>query len=239
MDIDDITNEQNWVEQPWSGKKDGKHKVKFAFRDQGEYENGEPMGATRWTIKADFAESSSTHNTGVARLWNNVMYNAAIGTTHPLRTHAQECAISENLGLDVRTCVDGFPIAMFYRTDSSSNYTFMGKYNFNNDKSSEEIFGFTDIDSFDDGVIDPSTLRNGEYVTYSWEEENDTGEMELVTKECKKYKHTMQCWELTDSANPVSLFKRTDQNLEDMTIADMGYEARYPDDAGEDAEDKR
>ena len=239
MDIDDITNEQNWIEQPWSGKKDGKHKVKYAFRDQGEYENGAPMGATRWTIKADFAESSSTHNTGVARLWNNVMYKAAIGTTHPLRTHAQECALNEALGADIRTCVDGFPIAMFYRTSASSNYTFMGKYNFNNDKSSEEIFGFTDIDSFDDGIIDASTLRDGKYVTYSWEEENDDGVMELVTKECKKYKHTMQCWELTDSANPVSLFKRTSQNLEDLSIEEMGYEARYPDDAGEDAEDKR
>lgn len=49
----------------------------------------------------------------------------------------------------------------------------------------------------------------------------------------------MQCWELTDSANPVSLFKRTSQNLEDLSIEEMGYEARYPDDAGEDAEDKR
>ena len=95
------------------------------------------------------------------------MYKAAIGTTHPLRTHAQECALNEALGADIRTCVDGFPIAMFYRTSASSNYTFMGKYNFNNDKSSEEIFGFTDIDSFDDGIIDASTLRDGKYVTYS------------------------------------------------------------------------
>ena len=236
MDVNDIdtTNKKNWVEQPWSGKKDGKHKVKYSFRDQGEYENGEPMGATRWTIKADFAESSSTHNTGVARLWNNVMYKAAIGTDHPLRTRAQQCAFDDNLNLDVRTCVDGFPIAMFYREDTSSKYIFMGKYNFNNDKSSEDVFGFTDIDSFDDMLL-PEEYQK----TYSYEEENDDGAIELVEKKCTKYKHTMQCWELTDSGNPVSLFKRTSENLDEMSIKEMGYEARYPDDAEEDAEDKR
>ena len=72
-----------------------------------------------WCLKADFAESSGTHNTGVARIWNDVMYNARIqhknvlGETvdgYVLRTRAQAAAVSAGYRLDVRTTIDGFPI---------------------------------------------------------------------------------------------------------------------------------
>ncbi len=257
MSVDDLGNEKNWIEQPWSGKKDGKHKVKYAFRDKGDYENGAPLGVSRWTIKADFPESSSTHNLGVARLWNMAMYNAydTDSKSFPLRTRVQQCVednttyTNESPKPDIRTTVDGVPIVMFYMQpgDEQNGYTFMGKYNFNNDKANEEIFGFTDIDEFDDAPL-PEEYQK----TYSYEEENDDGVIELVEKKCTKYKHTMQCWELTNSGNPVALFTptsegstfeetlaKTREDLKGMTIDDMGYEARYPDDAGEDVEDKR
>ena len=257
MSVDDLGNEQNWVEQPWSGKKDGKHKVKYAFRDKGDYENGAPLGVSRWTIKADFPESSSTHNLGVARLWNMALYNAydTDSKSFPLRTRMQQCIednttyTNDNPKPDIRTTVDGVPIVMFYMDPEypDKGYTFMGKYNFNNDKANEEIFGFTDIDEFDDAPL-PEEYQK----TYSYEEENDDGVIELVEKKCTKYKHTMQCWELTNSGNPVALFTptsegstfeetlaKTREDLKNMSIDKMGYEARYPDDAGEDVEDKR
>lgn len=40
-------------------------------------------------LKADYAESSGTHNTGIARLWNQVMTNAQINGEYVLRTEAQ------------------------------------------------------------------------------------------------------------------------------------------------------
>ena len=45
-----------------------------------------------WCLKADFAESSSSHNTGVARLWNDVMKKASVGGKQVCRTFAQEQA---------------------------------------------------------------------------------------------------------------------------------------------------
>lgn len=185
------------------------------------------------------------------------MYNAydTDSKSFPLRTRVQQCVednttyTNESPKPDIRTTVDGVPIVMFYMQpgDEQNGYTFMGKYNFNNDKANEEIFGFTDIDEFDDAPL-PEEYQK----TYSYEEENDDGVIELVEKKCTKYKHTMQCWELTNSGNPVALFTptsegstfeetlaKTREDLKGMTIDDMGYEARYPDDAGEDVEDKR
>ena len=102
-----------------------------------------------WCLKADYAESSSTHNTGIARLWNDVMKNAKINGEYVFRTEAQKAAIESGYQYDVRTTVDGFPIVVFYRLDEDSDLIFLGKYNFNNDKSTENVFGFRDIPGFD------------------------------------------------------------------------------------------
>ena len=104
-----------------------------------------------WCLKADFAESSSSHNTGVARMWNDVMKKATLGGKQVCRTFAQEQAeTGTQYKYDVRTCVDGFPIVLFYRTSSASTrYNFLGKYNMNNDKSTENVFGFCEIPGID------------------------------------------------------------------------------------------
>lgn len=263
MDSSDIKNEANWKEVAWSGKKKGKHKIKYSFRDWGDYENGEPQAVSRWCIKADFAESSSTHNTNIARLWNNVMYRAANGTEHPLRTHAQDIAAKNRNQNDIRTCIDGFPIVMFYQLDEDSKLHFMGKYNFNNDKSTESVFGFCDIEGFDDEEINASALndalamqkyigdknldeRGYKHVVYFDHEETepDIDKGESLTqhpetgqtgvwkdKKITKYGKAMQCWELTDSANPIALFiKKDGYDVDTINVVNTGFEARYPDD---------
>ena len=263
MDSSDIKNEANWKEVAWSGKKKGKHTINYSFRDWGDYENGEPQAVSRWCIKADFAESSSTHNTNVARLWNNVMYRAANGTEHPLRTHAQEIAAKNGNKSDVRTCVDGFPIAMFYQLSADSELHFMGKYNFNNDKSTESVFGFCDIEGFDDEKINSSALDDAlnmqryidvknldeqgyKHIVYFDHEETepDLDKGESLTqhpetgqtgvwkdKKINKYGKAMQCWELTDSANPIALFiEKEGYDVDTINIVNTGFEARYPDD---------
>ena len=116
-------------------------------------------------LKADYAESSGTHNTGIARLWNQVMTNAQINGEYVLRTEAQKTAIANNYPYDVRTTVDGFPVNVFYRLTADSELIYIGKYNFNNDKSTESVFGFRDIPGFDNSKVQCwEVLNNGNHL---------------------------------------------------------------------------
>ena len=118
-----------------------------------------------WCLKADYAESSGTHNTGIARLWNQVMYDAQIDGQYLLRTAAQKAAVANNYPYDVRTTVDGFPVNVFYRLTSDSELVYIGKYNFNNDKSTESVFGFRDIPGFDNSHMQCwEVLNNGNHL---------------------------------------------------------------------------
>ena len=118
-----------------------------------------------WCMKADYAESSSTHNTSIARLWNDVMKNMKVDDEYVCRTQAQQAAIDNGYEYDVRTTVDGFPIIMAYRLTSTSDLVFIGKYNFNNDKSTENVFGFKDIPGFDNTRMQCwEVLNNGNHL---------------------------------------------------------------------------
>ena len=116
-----------------------------------------------WTLKADFAESSSTHNTGVARIWNDVMRTAQVNGEYVLRTQAQQAAVDNDYNYDVRTTVDGFPIVIFWHETEDQPLTFLGKYNFNNDKSTESVFGFCGIPGFNDSSVQCWEFRDSGY----------------------------------------------------------------------------
>ncbi len=118
----------------------------YAFR-----KGAQPVGC--WCLKADYAESSGTHNTAIARLWGNALKNVNIEIDgkkeYVCMTNAQKAAAANNYPYDVRTTIDGFPILLFYRKSEQDTPIFLGKYNFNNDKSTESVFGFTGIPGFD------------------------------------------------------------------------------------------
>lgn len=123
--------------------------------------NAQPVDC--WCLKADFAESSGTHNTGIARLWNDLLMNATVDGEHVFRTEAQKKALESDYPYDVRTTVDGFPILLFYRKNADSELIFIGKYNFNNDKSTESVFGFKGIPGFDNSHMQCwEVLNNGD-----------------------------------------------------------------------------
>lgn len=118
-----------------------------------------------WCMKADYAESSSTHNTSIARLWNGILKNMKVGDEFVCRTHAQQAAIDNGYPYDVRTTIDGFPIIMAYRLTPTSDLVFIGKYNFNNDKETEHVFGFRDIPGFDNSKMQCwEVLNNGHHL---------------------------------------------------------------------------
>ena len=145
---------------------------KYSFR-----KGAQPVSC--WCLKADYAESSGTHNTGVARLWNDVMMKAEIEGKHPLRTKAQEAALAAAYPYDVRTAIDGFPILLFYRASAGAPLVFIGKYNFNNDKSTESVFGFKDIPGFDNSRVECwEVLNNGNHLALFTDTENWNSEWE-------------------------------------------------------------
>lgn len=168
----------------------------YAFKD-----GAQPVNC--WCFKADYAESSGTHNTGIARLWNDVLKDAQVpqktgvdedGNTvfgnpsYLLRTNAQNKAMQNGYPYDVRTTIDGFPILMFYRLNANSPLVFIGKYNFNNDKSTESVFGFKDIPGFDNS--------------------------------------RMQCWEVLNNGHHLALFQDVNRWNQEW---DAAFEGRYPD----------
>ena len=82
-----------------------------------------------FTMKADVASSEGANNVELVRLYNNAC---------PYKTPAQ---VADER---VRQGIDGFPIVMFW--DNGNETTFLGKYNWNNDKGTEEVFGFSGTD---------------------------------------------------------------------------------------------
>ena len=126
-------------------------------------QNAAPVNC--WCMKADYAESSSTHNTAIARLWNDVMKNVKLDDEYVCRTQAQKAAMDNGYEYDVRTTIDGFPIVMAYRLTPTSDLVFIGKYNFNNDKETEQVFGFKDIPGFDNSRMQCwEVLNNGNHL---------------------------------------------------------------------------
>ena len=81
-------------------------------------------------FKADFAESSGVHNTGMARLIDYILRGMGFLTEAQKADHR------------VRTTVNGRPSVMWHQISEDAEKTSLGKYNFNNDKSTNETFGF-------------------------------------------------------------------------------------------------
>jgi hypothetical protein len=78
-----------------------------------------------FTMKADVASSEGANNVVLAQLYNDLC---------PVATPPQE------EDPRIRQTIDGHPIVIFWNNGTET--TFVGKYNFNNDKGTEEIFGF-------------------------------------------------------------------------------------------------
>ena len=82
-----------------------------------------------FTFKADVASSEGANNVELARLYED---------TCPFRTAPQK------QDSKVRQGIDGFPIVVFWY--DGENTSFIGKYNFNFDKATPEVFGFAEGD---------------------------------------------------------------------------------------------
>ena len=100
--------------------------------------NDKAVPTDTFTMKADVASSEGAFNVVLSMLYNDLC---------PYKTPAQEADSK------VRQCIEGFPMVIFW--DNGTETKFLGKYNFNNDKGTEEVFGFKDGDE------SWETLQNG------------------------------------------------------------------------------
>ena len=88
--------------------------------------NAQAVPTNEFTFKADVASSEGANNVVLAEIYNDLC---------PVKTPAQEADPR------VRQTIEGHPIVVFH--DDGTGAKFIGKYNFNNDKGTAEVFGFT------------------------------------------------------------------------------------------------
>ena len=170
-------------------------------------------------MKADFMESSGSHNTGAANLVDQLYKYMEIAT--PGQKHF------ENEDYDTVTAIKGYPCLIFFSQSGDPNsYEFIGKYNLNLDKATPEPFGFRNDDNDED---------------FGYLHDKD-GNLVLTDKGEKI--NSIHCFEFLDNAVKVCNFLP----MEGMTYYDTwyqpytnkdgdvvpgwcrGFESRYPED---------
>ena len=120
-------------------EKDNPCHVDFFYMDN--YE----VGTTKFTMKIDYMESSGSYNTGFANLVANAY------SKHPLQDYVSKNRIVKEDGTkyevstsylaSLRTSVQGFPVMAFHKR-GENDYVYIGRYNMNLDKGSDECYGF-------------------------------------------------------------------------------------------------
>jgi hypothetical protein len=88
--------------------------------------NDHVVPTSTYTFKADVASSEGANNVVLAQIYNDLC---------PVQTPPQEA------NPRVRQTIDGHPIVIFWNDGNGTK--FIGKYNFNHDKGTEEVFGFS------------------------------------------------------------------------------------------------
>lgn len=177
-----------------------------------------------WCLKADFAESSGTHNTGAAKLINDVLTAAADGSgnrvylTPPQRQHTGTA--------DIRTTVDGFPIILFRRERNSDTPVFVGKYNFNNDKSTQEVFGFENVPGYSDTLANRTDIAPAED-DYRFADGRINPDSRV---------NPCECWEFCSNDVDLCKFKLAGEQDMDTATMQMAFESRYPEVYGDDTD---
>ena len=117
------------------------------------------LPASIFCIKTDFAESSGTHNTGVANMIDTMLKEMDI-LTEAQKTDSK-----------IRTTVAGRPFLLFHKETADSAPVFIGKINLNTDKVAENTFGFKEGDEsweFSNNTSDLTLFKTGDMT--GWED---------------------------------------------------------------------
>ena len=183
-----------------------------AFADTG-YEKikkidiGNGTQETKFCFKADFMDSSSSHNTPLANYIQTLYsYNDNYDLRHPLSLLGVN-----NTNTNYRTTVYGFPMLIFHERKNQPNaeLEFVGRYNFNTDKSATDSFGFT--------IQTAHKILGNTLMDLPTGETDDAGKLILdenykpmSEQRYPTYEDICECWELTSNQHGFTGFRRND-----------------------------
>ena len=153
--------------------------IQYFFMDN------DKVGTTKFTMKIDYMESSGSYNTGFA----NLVHGAY--TKHPLYDYKD--IIDKPDTSCLRTNIMGFPMLTFHKKDAD-NTIFIGRYNMNLDKGSDENFGFKLFKDHD---------PNGDKAKTPYVLDADGEPMAIAD--------VVECWEFSDNNRGYCSFRDPEQ----------------------------
>ena len=184
------------------------------------------------TLKADYMESSSSHNTGTA----NLVFDAleALGFHTPGQTYYN----AKNPNYKTLTAIRGYPIMCFFREDEEHDFEFIGRYNLNMDKSSENVFGFLPVPEKESEIE-----AGGSNIDFGWIA-NDGTTSNLDPAE-HPYVNAIHCYEFLNNASNLDNFivGNTGLSFHDLFYQEVevdgemtpnwltSFESRYPEES--------
>ena len=158
------------------------------------YMDNDYLGTNKFTLKIDYMESSGSYNTGFANLVANAY------TKHPLNDYSAAIDDLPDLG-GHRTSVQGFP-AMAFHKKSDGSVLYIGRYNINLDKGSDECYGYK--------LFADNDLQNGAKLKQKF----------VLDKKgkAKKVADAAECWEFSDNNRGWCSF-RDPYNRDELSFA--------------------
>lgn len=189
-------------------------------------------------FKADYMESSGSHNTGAANFIDAAYkYIPNDDGTTGIFTPGQEHYPDK----DIVTCIKGHPCVIFWsETGEPGSYKYIGKYNLNLDKATPEPFGFRYDTAADVKEGNDSAVKFG----YELDKNGN-----LVLDDEGNKKNAIYCFEFLDNAIKVCNFMTDTADAElkatnyeetwyntykddDKTLPGWtkGFESRFPED---------
>lgn len=112
----------------------GEQKSKYALREGA-------IPVKTFCFKADYASSEGANNVELVRYYCDI---CPVKT--PPQSYSEDAPDEEKEAKDkIRQGIDGFPIVIFWDDkveEPNHKLKFLGKYNFNNDKGTSEVYGF-------------------------------------------------------------------------------------------------
>lgn len=190
--------------------------------------------AKKFCMKADFAESSGTHNTGFAKYVDFILKSMGYDYLTPPQK-AQYNKTKNMADVSFRTSVDGYPIAMFWRPTFEDDWEFYGKFNFNIDKGAESVFGF--IDTKDGGLSssDVNPMTGQPFVEFNEDYYDEASQEDRIA-----YEPPIECWEFTNNSTDLCKFRNvtptsfTETSTDSDGVTEIpawlgSFEVRHPD----------